>query len=291
MHTDPLLTFERKQKHRGILVSLAHTLRFLMTYLLVTGGVFMVLLATLNYSAYSSRVLNYINPDALIRAREEVTNILSSSSVQVHASENAELEKIESLEDVREKLLSSSPEIVYKDSYNAKELLAWVSESSKTTSFAMVPYENRIIIPRLWKNIPLVDVRIESHPDYEVMHETFMEELKKGVVRYPGTARPGEVGNVFIFGHSSNYPWIQSEYNEVFALLDQLQDGDEITIYYYQKKYIYRITDRATVKPGDVGALEKRDPSKKELSLMTCWPVGTTLERLIVFAELVETPQ
>lgn len=84
----------------------------------------MVLLATLNYSAYSSRVLNYINPDALIRAREEVTNILSSSSVQVHASENAELEKIESLEDVREKLLSSSPEIVYKDSYNAKELLA-----------------------------------------------------------------------------------------------------------------------------------------------------------------------
>ncbi len=262
-----------------------------MTYLLVTGGVFMVLLATLNYSAYSSRVLNYINPDALIRAREEVTNILSSSSVQVHASENAELEKIESLEDVREKLLSSSPEIVYKDSYNAKELLAWVSESSKTTSFAMVPYENRIIIPRLWKNIPLVDVRIESHPDYEVMHETFMEELKKGVVRYPGTARPGEVGNVFIFGHSSNYPWIQSEYNEVFALLDQLQDGDEITIYYYQKKYIYRITDRATVKPGDVGALEKRDPSKKELSLMTCWPVGTTLERLIVFAELVETPQ
>ncbi len=291
MHTDPLLTFERKQKHRGILVSLAHTLRFLMTYLLVTGGVFMVLLATLNYSAYSSRVLNYINPDALIRAREEVTNILSSSSVQVHASENAELEKIESLEDVREKLLSSSPEIVYKDSYNAKELLAWVSESSKTTSFAKVPYENRIIIPRLWKNIPLVDVRIESHPDYEVMHETFMEELKKGVVRYPGTARPGEVGNVFIFGHSSNYPWIQSEYNEVFALLDQLQDGDEITIYYYQKKYIYRITDRATVKPGDVGALEKRDPSKKELSLMTCWPVGTTLERLIVFAELVETPQ
>lgn len=98
------------------------------------------------------------------------------------------------------------------------------------------------------------------------------------------------MGNVFIFGHSSNYPWIQSEYNNVFALLDQLQNGDEITIYYNQKKYTYRVTDRATVKPGDIEALEKRDPTKKELSLMTCWPVGTTLERLLIFAELIETP-
>jgi sortase (surface protein transpeptidase) len=31
-----------------------------------------------------------------------------------------------------------------------------------------------------------------------------------------------------------------------------------------------------------------RDDGKKELSLMTCWPIGTTLNRLIVFAELQE---
>ena len=290
MHTDPLLAYEKKQKHRGILASLAHTIRFIATYLVVTSCVFFVLLGTLNYSAYSTRVFNFVNPEALRTARDEVNTILAASSVQVHASETAEGEKNESLADVTEKVVSSNPEIVYKDTYNAKELLAWVSEGSKSTSFSLSPYENRIIIPRLGKNIPLVDVMIESHPDYEVMHETFMEELKKWVVRYPGTARPGEVGNVFIFGHSSNYPWIQSEYNDVFALLDQLQDGDEITIYYYQKKYTYRVTDRATVKPGDVQTLQKRDPNKKELSLMTCWPVGTTLERLLIFAELVEAP-
>lgn len=288
MHTDPLLAYETKQKQRSIFASLIHTCRFLATYLFVTGWVFIVLLATLNYSAYSSRILNYINPEALLAAREEVTNILSSSSVQVHASEAAELEKTESLQDVTEKVLTSNPEIVYKESYTAKELLAWVSESSHKASFTLTPYENRIIIPRLGKNIPLVDVLVDSHPDYETMHETFMEELKKWVVRYPGTARPGEVGNVFIFGHSSNYPWIKSEYNEVFALLDQLQDGDEITVYYYQQKYVYRITDRSIVKPGDVEALQKRDPTKKEMSLMTCWPIGTTLERLIIFAELEE---
>jgi len=31
------------------------------------------------------------------------------------------------------------------------------------------------------------------------MHNVFMEELKKGIVRYPGTALPGEIGNAFIF--------------------------------------------------------------------------------------------
>jgi len=109
------------------------------------------------------------------------------------------------------------------------------------------------------------------------------------VVRYPGTSRPGEVGNAFIFGHSSNYPWVPSEYNDVFALLNTLETNDEIIVYYDQKKYIYRVTDRSIVQPGDTDALSSRDPSKKEISLMTCWPIGTTLERYIIFGELVES--
>lgn len=48
------------------------------------------------------------------------------------------------------------------------------------------------------------------------------------------------------------------------------------------------MTDHSVVKPGDTKALKSRDPNKKEISLMTCWPVGTTNERLIVFGELVE---
>lgn len=107
-------------------------------------------------------------------------------------------------------------------------------------------------------------------------------------MRYPGTARPGEAGNAFIFGHSSNYPWVISEYNDVFALLNTLSTGDDIVVYYDQKKYTYRITDRAIVDPGDTKVLSARDPKKKEISLMTCWPVGTTLERYIIFGELVQ---
>lgn len=287
---DPLLAYEKKQKHINIFQSLLKTSQFLVSYLFVTGGVFFVLLSVLNYSAYSNRIMNYLDPDALLSARDQVQDILSAGTVEVHASETLESEKTESLESVTEKIIESTPGVVYRESYEPKELLASVRNTSASTSFTLAPYENRIIIPRINKNIPLVDVLIDAHPDYDVMHETFMEELKKWVVRYPGTARPWDTGNVFIFGHSSNYPWIQSEYNDVFALLDQLQNGDEIIVYYYQKKYVYTVTDRATVKPGDVQTLEKRDHTKKELSLMTCWPVGTTLERLIIFAELQETP-
>jgi len=179
MHTDPFLALEKKQKQKGIFSSLGNTFRFLFSYLLVTGGVFFLLLAILNYSAYSTRIFNYINPDALLAARDQVQNILSSSSIEVHASEALQTEKVESLESVTEKLLDSNPEIVYKDSYSAQELLASVSNTTKKTSFALAPYENRIIIPRIGKNIPLVDVLVDSHPDYQVMHETFMEELKK----------------------------------------------------------------------------------------------------------------
>jgi hypothetical protein len=43
----------------------------------------------------------------------------------------------------------------------------------------VVPYENRIIIPKIGKNIPLVDVDHDIGTSYTQMHEIFMEELKK----------------------------------------------------------------------------------------------------------------
>ncbi len=287
---DPLLEIEKShQKNRSIFSSLGRTLRFLTIYLALTGTIFTLLLSLLNYSAYSSRVMNWINPDTLLKARDEIAGIVSASSVEVHASEESATENKEDLETVKEKILTSDPSIVYSQNYEAKNLIAPLQADESAVTFRVTPYENRIIIPRIGKNIPLIDVSVSSGASFETMHEVFMEELKKGIVRYPGTAKPGEVGNAFIFGHSSNYPWIKSEYNDVFALLDTLENGDEITVYYLQKKYVYRVTDRATVKPGDVKTLESRDHTKKELSLMTCWPVGTTLERIIIFAELDET--
>jgi sortase (surface protein transpeptidase) len=156
----------------------------------------------------------------------------------------------ESSEVLTERVASIAPGLVYSRTYDPDRLLSTVDmDSAARATFAVTPYENRIIIPKIGKNIPLVDVDHDAGVSYTQMHEIFMEELKKGVVRYPGTAKPGEVGNAFVFGHSSNYPWIKSEYNDIFALLDNLATGDEIIVFYDQQKYVYHVTDRATVKP------------------------------------------
>ena len=286
---DPLLDYERYARKHNFFHSFKRTCSYVVSYLLLSGSIFLVLLVWLNYSAYSNRIINWVNPDALIYARDEVNSLLTSAtSVPVHASEDTAVENKENLDALTSKILTSDPSIIYSREYKPQELIASIQESDLKWSFDLAPYENRIIIPRIGENIPLVNVTIDRGANFETMHEVFMEELKKWVVRYPWTAEPGQEGNVFIFWHSSNYPWVKSQYNSVFALLDKLEIGDEIIIYYFQKKYVYTVKEQAIVKPGDVKTLESRDHSKKELSLMTCWPVGTTLERIIVFAELTE---
>ena len=244
-------------------------------------------MGVMNFSAYSAVISNWVDPDALAREQWVIEQAIDSSSISIHATGSTD----DSLATLTKKVAATDPDMIYSHTYDATHLSAWISSSPSDATFDVTPYENRIVIPRLGKNIPLIDVDHEvASTEFGKMQDVFMEELKKWVVRYPGTARPGEVGNAFIFGHSSNYPWLQSEYNDVFALIDTLKDGDDIIVYYNQHQYTYRITDRATVEPGDTTVLSKRDPNKKELSLMTCWPVGTALERYIIFATLVENP-
>lgn len=291
-HIDPLLAYEQSLgKSKSIFSSLKQTSIFLLQYLTLTGAIFFVLMWAINYSAYSQRIANWVNPEALEHARDEVNDLLTNAtSVSVHASEESTIEARDDLDTVKEKILQAEPSVVYSRNYGPEWLLANAGKSdAMSANFTFAPYENRLVIPKLGKNVPLVDVTIDHGVSFETMHEVFMEELRKWVVRYPGTAEPGNLGNAFIFWHSSNFPWVKSEYNDIFALLDKLEKGDEIIIYYYQKKYVYKVTEHREVKPGDVKTLESRDKTKKELSLMTCWPVGTTLDRLIVFAELDES--
>lgn len=76
---------------------------------------------------------------------------------------------------------------------------------------------------------------------------------------YPDT----EKGNLIIAGHSGNYN------NSYFANLYQLVLGDEITIHYNNKSYIYKITNIYNEKKtGSVRIF--RDNNKTTLTLITC---------------------
>lgn len=174
--------------------------KFFTLYIILSGTIFSVLLGLLNFSAYSARILNWIDPGSLLTLKTEIQSVISSSSIEVHASEEEHEARTESLDIIEGKIAQTDPSIIYSRSYEPSRLLGSIApEGIATPKFEVAPYENRILIPRLAKNIPLVDVYHDSDADYLKMHEIFMEELRKGVVRYPGTARPGEEGNVFIF--------------------------------------------------------------------------------------------
>jgi hypothetical protein len=115
-----------------------------------------------------------------MEARDEVNKLLASAtSVSVHASEESLSENKDDLESVTSKIRASDPSIIYSREYAPEGLIANIAEQNQTTTFAITPYENRIIIPRIGENIPLVDVEMGHGESFEKMHEVFMEELRK----------------------------------------------------------------------------------------------------------------
>jgi len=151
----------------------------------------------------------------------------------------------------------------------------------------IAPYTNRVVIPKIGKNIPLLDVENRNIDWQNELNDIFMKELEKGIIRYPWSSKPGEDWVSFIFGHSSNLPWMKWKYNDIFSTLDNVVFWDEVIVYYGQEKFTYKIREKKVIRPWDVSVL-KRNQNRSEISLMTCWPVWTTLNRLIVTWELVK---
>lgn len=107
--------------------------------------------------------------------------------------------------------------------------------------------------------------------------------LETGVIQVDGSALPGEKGNVYVTGHSSNYIWAKGNYNSIFAILSNLLIGDYIYLQYNNQTYEYKVKSQKVVAATDLSVLERGD--KSGLSIVTCWPVGTALKRLVVMAD------
>lgn len=139
--------------------------------------------------------------------------------------------------------------------------------------------ENQLLIPKIAVKAPVV---WDSSSDEASM----LTSLEQGVAHYGFTGRPsGGRGNVFLSGHSSYSFWAPGNYKTVFANLDRLEPGDQLAITEGELVYLYEVRTKRVIKPTELSVL---DPTEQSLvSLMTCVPVGTNLNRLIVQAELI----
>lgn len=114
--------------------------------------------------------------------------------------------------------------------------------------------------------------------------EVYNEALQTGVAHMTGTALPGDnKGNIFIYGHSSASE--ASQYDKIFANLNGLQVDDAVFVNYKNKIYNYIVIDKKIVEKDDLSVLNQT--KNETITLMTCWPVGTTDQRLVVTAVLI----
>ncbi|MBI3485426.1 class E sortase [Candidatus Daviesbacteria bacterium] len=103
----------------------------------------------------------------------------------------------------------------------------------------------------------------------------------------PGSALPGERGNVFITGHSSlTQLYKEGNYKAVFAHLPEIKRDDEIDLNVLGQQYKYKVEGIKIVDPKDISVVKPPDKVGRYLTLMTCVPPGFNTKRLIVLAKL-----
>ena len=116
--------------------------------------------------------------------------------------------------------------------------------------------------------------------DTPVGESTLPDGLKEMPGLFEFSQLPGEGDvNVSIAGH-------RDIHDMVFYHLDKMDVGDYLYIVHDGVVFRYLYKDAAIVQPNDWDVI--RPQGMSSLTLVTCDPIGTTLRRLVVRAELVD---
>lgn len=147
-------------------------------------------------------------------------------------------------------------------------------------SSAAVGPESKVIIPKINVEIPVIfdEESIEEH--------AIQKALEEGVIHYATTSNPGETGNGAIFGHSSNNILNKGKYKFAFVLLNRLENGDVFYVQKDGKRYAYKVYKKTVVTPEEVSVLGAQE-KPSTMSLITCDPPGTSINRLVVVGEQI----
>jgi sortase A len=138
-------------------------------------------------------------------------------------------------------------------------------------------HQYTLFIPKLKVTAPII---VDVPGDDETY---YLQAVERGVAQLKGSAKPGEIGNSFIFGHSSFFFVGPGQYKTVFQKLRLLRPGDELTIKRDNQVLTYQVIEGRIVEPNDFAVLASSQ--KEQITLMACWPPGTLAKRYIVVAE------
>lgn len=124
-----------------------------------------------------------------------------------------------------------------------------------------------------------VDAKIlqPSSPRVDVLDSA----LKEGAVYYPGSGTI-EQGNIFVFGHSTNWAVVQNQAYKTFNDLDKLNNGDEVELQANGKTYVYTV-DKVSLVDSNTAFVNLSNTGRR-LTISTCDTFGKKADRWVVEA-------
>lgn len=141
-----------------------------------------------------------------------------------------------------------------------------LAESIGSSSTTEKPQENRIVIPSIQIDEPIIEA-------------SGIWAIKDGGTwRRPNTSTPIDDGNTVIVGHRFYGSNVSTFYH-----LDKVLPGQKLAIYWEGEEIVYEVTE---VKVVDATAVEIESPTpERQLTIYTCTPIWTAKQRLVVIAK------
>ncbi len=170
--------------------------------------------------------------------------------------------------------------------FNAPSFMAQVSyalddkDARGAHLLPLTEVENSLYIPKIGVMAPIV---IEESEDREVL----LRSLEKGVLLFPGSVEPGNIGSTVILGHSSGAIW-SGGYKSVFSLINKLEKGDLVKVYFNNEEFVYRVSKLNILSVEKLDEVVGDSNSTNTLFLSSCWPIGTPWSRIVATAILVD---
>ncbi len=137
-----------------------------------------------------------------------------------------------------------------------------------------------LVIPRIYLNEPVI-ANVNPHDQ-----AAYTLALQQGIAHASGTAFPDHPGLGYYFAHSTS-PEFANQFKAVFYLLGKLETGDTVYLWQAGQQFKYLVSRIEVTDPSDVSFLN-REYQHETIVLQTCWPPGTTHQRLLVYAERAE---
>ncbi|MCX6720228.1 MAG: class E sortase [Candidatus Staskawiczbacteria bacterium] len=160
-----------------------------------------------------------------------------------------------------------------------------VSMQAQPAIVASVNYtskQNTLEIPKIGISVPIVFATSADK-------NSLTKDLDLGVVYYPGSVMPGQIGQAIILGHSAPPGWPTIKHDWVFTDLDKLSPGDQIFIDLNNSQYTYIVKQKTIIQRGAEIPSDNRVLTNNVLTLISCWPPGKDYQRITVQAELASS--